>query len=64
MDQLVSGLDPNVIVGLCTIRKSLVWHPDLVLSALLKDHSDNDSECSSCDGSKGPDDGSEMSADD
>ena len=64
MDQLVSGLDHNAIVGLCTIRRPLVWHPDLVLSALLKGHSDNDSECSSCDGSKGPDDGSEMSAND
>ena len=50
-------------MNLCTIRKPLVWHPDLVPSALLKDHYADNSERSSCNDSERPDDDSEMSVD-
>ena len=55
MGRLGRGRDPNAIVDLCTIRKPLVWHPDLVPSALLRgdrDESDDDPERSSCDDSE------------
>ena len=62
MGQLVWELDPSTIMDLCTIRRPLVWHPDLVPSALLKDdldESDDDSEHSN--DSEWSDDNSEMS---
>ena len=58
MGRLDWGQDDRFITGLCTIRKPLVWHPDLVPSTLLKDHPDNGSERSSYDDSKRLDDDS------
>ena len=46
------------MMDLCTIRRPLFWHPDLIPSALRNDHSDNDSERSSCDDPPRPDDDS------
>ena len=53
------GLNP--MVDLCTIRRPLFWHPDLIPSTLRKDHFDNDLEHSSCDDPQRPDDDSETS---
>ena len=49
---------------LCRIRKPFIWHSDLVPFALLKVHSDDNSEHLSCNDSKTPDDDTEMSIDD
>ena len=51
--------DPDLTEHLCTIRKPLFWHTDLVPSALLKvdyDKSNNDSERLSFDDSERSDD--------
>ena len=61
MGLLVRYWDQDRDWNLCTIRKPLVWHPDLVPSVLLKDHSNDNSEFSSCNDSRRPDDDAEMS---
>ena len=63
MGRLGRGRDSGLIRDLYTIRRPLVWHPNLVSYALLKDHSHDNSERSSCNDSERPDDEFEMSID-